>query len=73
MAQLGRKENQVMKGGLERQDCLGPSGSRDSQERKERLGRKATQEQRCLGRQGQRVLQDRRASKVFQDQREKQA
>lgn len=63
----------MVKGGLERQDCLGPSGSRDSQERKERLGRKATREQRCLGRQGQRVLQDLRASKVFRDQREKQA
>lgn len=63
----------MTKGSPERQDCLGPSGSRDSQERKEKLGRKVTQEWRFPGRQGQRGLQDLRASKVFLDQRGKQA
>lgn len=63
----------MTKGGPERQDYLGPSGSQDSQERKEKLGRKVTQEQRFRGHQGQRGLQDLRAYKVFLDQREKQA
>lgn len=63
----------MTKGSPEQQDYLGPSGSRDSQEKKEKLERKGTQERRFLGHQGQRGLQDLRASKVFLDQREKQA
>ncbi|KAK7806757.1 hypothetical protein U0070_026100 [Myodes glareolus] len=49
------------------QDMMG------TRERKEKLGRKVTQEQRFPGHQGQRGLQGLRASKVFLDQREKQA
>lgn len=72
MAQLGRKENQVAKGDLERQDCLAQLGSRDLQGRKENPGRKVTQEWRFRGCPGQRGLLELRGSKVFLDQRGKQ-
>lgn len=61
---------------MDPQEVQGKKGRQDKQaprERKEKLGRKVTQEQRFPGRQGQRVLQDLRASKDFLDQREKQA
>lgn len=73
MAPLGRKENQVVQADQGPQDCPAPSGCRDSRERKESPGRRATQEQSFLGHLGQKGPLGHRASKAFLDQREKRA